>query len=86
MIPFRTTRSQLREIPRIVTRMKRARIDPALIQAASDIAQTDQGVFDLMDLWASTRNKKDRDAAIDDLRRSVGDYDAAPASIPRSSS
>jgi hypothetical protein len=72
-IPFKTTPEQRREIPSVVSAMHAACVEPTLIAAAAELAQTDQGVFDLLKLWLRAVGQE-RDEIIGDIRESLADY------------
>lgn len=85
MIPFKTTDDQVIHIATIVVKMKSAGLDPAFIVAASELARTDQGVYDLMALWLDAKgDDTERDEIIADLQDSIDDYrDAASSPLKK---
>lgn len=81
MIPFKTTDDQILHLSTIVVEMKGAGLEPAFIVAASELARTDQGVYDLMALWLDAKgDDAERDEIIADLQDSIDDYQDAPSS------
>lgn len=81
MIPFKTTDEQVIHIATIVVEMKAAGLDSAFIVAASELARTDQGVYDLMALWLGAKgDDAERDEIVADLQDSIDDYQDAPSS------
>ncbi|MEY4549577.1 MAG: hypothetical protein RL685_5772 [Pseudomonadota bacterium] len=78
-IPFRTTPDQVIELAGIVLAMERRAIDRSFIASVSELAGTDQGVFDLMALWHDASDPKERDEILADLQESLSDYEDAPA-------
>lgn len=81
MIPFKTTDDQVIHIATIVVEMSAAGLDPAFIRAASELARTDQGIYDLMALWLDAKGDgAERDEIAADLQDSIDDYQDAPSS------
>jgi DNA-binding phage protein len=80
MIPFKTTSGQVVKLASIVVEMKRAGLDDNFIAAAFELAHTDQGVFDLMDLWQGATDGSNRDDVVADIQESIDDYRDAPPS------
>lgn len=79
MIPFKTTNEQIMNLASIMVAMAAAGLDDGFIVAASELARTDQGAYDLMALWMETAGDEDeRDAIIADLQESIDDYADAP--------
>lgn len=79
-IPFKTTLDQVFALTGIMSKMRDAGVDPAFILEAQDLARTDQGVFDLMELWAELADgDPERDEAIADIQDLIDDHREAPA-------
>jgi len=79
MIPFRTTPDQILKLAAIVLEMEKAGVDRNFIVEADELARRDQGVFDLLDLWAGAANDQaERDEVIVDIQESIDDYRDAP--------
>lgn len=79
MIPFRTTPDQILNLASIMVGMERAGLDRDFIVKASELARSDQGVYDLMALWAEAENEPgEREQIVADIQASVDDYEAAP--------
>jgi hypothetical protein len=67
-LPFQTTQEELEDLITIVAEMKTAGIDPNFIAKANEIAQTCQGMYDLMFMWADSREQeKENLAAIQEV-------------------
>lgn len=80
MIPFQTTPQEVLRLATIVTEMGAAGLDESFIVEAFKLAQTDQGVFDLMALWQdAAADAAERDEIIAELQESLDDYREAPA-------
>lgn len=79
MIPFKTTPEQVMALASIMVEMGAAGLDQEFIVTASELARTDQGVFDLMALWKGS-NPEERDEIVADIQESVDDYQDAPQS------
>jgi hypothetical protein len=81
MIPFRTTPDQVLKLAAIVLEMEKSGVDRNFIVDADELARKDQGVVDLMALWADAANDQaERDEIIADIHESIDDYrDAPPA-------
>lgn len=77
MIPFRTTDEQVLMLASLMVAMKEARLDPSFIVRASELARSDQGVFDLMALWHGA-DEAGRAEIVADLQDSLDDYEDAP--------
>lgn len=56
MIPFRTTPEQILNLPALVAGMKKAGLDRKLIANAAELASSDQGVYELVELWGECEN------------------------------
>src|SRR5690348_11400770 len=81
MIPFRTTPDQVLKLAAIVLEMEKSGVDRNFIVDADELARKDQGVFDLMALWADAANDQaERDEIIADIHESIDDYRDAPPS------
>jgi DNA-binding phage protein len=80
VIPFKTTPDQVLKLISIVVEMKGAGLDLAFIISAFELAQRDQGVFDLMALWQEfAADPSERAEVVADLQESLDDYAEAPA-------
>jgi len=80
MIPFKTTAEQVLKLASIMIEMERSGLDRDFIVAAGELARTDQGLYDLMQLWVdSTADAGERDEIIADIQESIDDYREAPA-------
>ncbi len=63
----------------IVVEMKNAGLDHEFIVKASELARTDQGVYDLMALWlGAPAGSSERDEIVADIQESIDDYAAVP--------
>jgi hypothetical protein len=60
--PARSTPKQVTKLAAILVEMEGAGLDRSFIVAASGLARTDQGVYDLIALWSGTRDDSERDA------------------------
>jgi hypothetical protein len=68
----------------IMVEMEGAGLDRNFIAAASELARTDQGVYDLMALWHGTSAKSEREEIVADIQESIDDYrDAPPAPLKK---
>jgi DNA-binding phage protein len=79
-MPFKTTPKQVMKLASIMVEMEAAGLDRNFIVTASELARTDQGVFDLMALWHGTRNGSEKDEIVADIQESIDDYGDAPPS------
>jgi DNA-binding phage protein len=78
-IPFKTTPEQVMRLASIMMAMQKAALDRNFIVSASDLARTDQGVFDLMTLWEeSAEDPEERGEIIADIQESIDDYAELP--------
>lgn len=74
-VPFQTTPEQVLRLEDIVSEMRKAGVDTSLICAASELARTDQGVFDLLELWMSEiDNPVERVFILVDVKMTIDDY------------
>lgn len=80
MIPFKTTPEQVMKLASIMVEMEGVGLDTNFIVEASELAHTDQGVFDLMALWHGTTEISERDEIVADIQESIDDYGDAPPS------
>ena len=78
MIPFKTTPKQVMKLASIMVEMEAAGLGRNFIVAASELARTDQGVFDLMALWHGTEDDAEREEIVGDIQESLDDYRDAP--------
>lgn len=78
MTRFKTTDDQLIRLACIVTEMAKAGIDRRFIVSCSELARTDQGVFDLMELWCEAERDDDRGETLADLQDIVDEASASP--------
>jgi hypothetical protein len=81
MIPFKTTPEQVIALARIITEMNGKGLEQDFIAEASELAQADQGVFDLMSLWMDTEDSSERDEIVADIQDSIDDYREAPQTL-----
>lgn len=80
MIPFQTTPEQVMTLASIVVEMKAAAIDPAFIVKAFELARVDEGIYDLMAMWAAGKgDPNEQDEILADLQDSLDDYQDAPS-------
>lgn len=70
---FKTTNEQRAKIPTIKEAMINDDVNHALLTLACGLAQTDQGIFDLMDMWYECPDQ-DRYDILKDLESCVKDY------------
>lgn len=61
------------DIANIIITMKEAGIDLNFIIEASEVAKTDQGVYELMEMWL-TSSENERLEIIGDIQDSLDDY------------
>jgi DNA-binding phage protein len=80
MIPFQTTPEQVMTLASIVVEMKAAGVDPAFIVKAFELARVDEGIYDLMAMWAAGKSDpNEQDEILADLQDSLDDYHDAPS-------
>jgi len=78
-IPFKTSPEQVMRLASIMMEMEKSQLDQRFIVAASELARTDQGVFDLMALWLeNASNAEEQAEIIADIQDSIDDYQDAP--------
>ena len=80
MIPFKTSAEQVMKLASIMVEMGRAGLDDTFIVSASELARTDQGVYDLMSLWCDAHDTAAREEIVGDIQESIDDYADAPTS------
>jgi len=73
---FKTTPKQAMKLASIMVKMDAAGLDRNFIVTASKLARTDQGVYDLMALWHTTKDDSERDEVVADIQESLDDYRA----------
>lgn len=76
-IPFETTPDQRKQLFSIVNKMIDSNIDPLFCLEALALADTDQGVFDLMLCWLNSDVQEEKEFALDDIEKSIDDYAAS---------
>lgn len=80
MIPFHTTPEQVMNLATIMVAMRNAGLAQDFIVQASELARTDQGVYDLMAMWLAAKGDVDEQREIiADLQESLDDYKDAPS-------
>ncbi len=77
MIPFQTTTAQILQLASFVVKMNQAGLDQTFIVNAYDLARTDQGVFDLIELWHDAK-AADREEIVADIQDALDDYTDMP--------
>ncbi len=84
MIAFKTTPKQVMKLASIMVEMESAGLGRNFIVAASELARTDQGVYDLMALWQGAKDDSEKDEIVADIQESIDDYrDAPPAPMKK---
>lgn len=79
MTLFKTTAEQVLNLASIMVEMKNAGLDHDFIVKGSELARTDQGIYDLMALWmGAAGDPAERDEIVADIQESVDDYADAP--------
>ena len=79
-LPFQTTPDQVVRLAEITVSMAAAGLDRRFVASISDLARTDQGVFDLLAMWADAEGDDDeRHEILADLQESLDDYEDAPS-------
>jgi hypothetical protein len=79
MTPFTTTTEQKLKLAGFVVEMMQTDLDHEFIAEASELARTDQGVYDLFELWMETKDDPaERDQIIADIQDALDDYRDAP--------
>lgn len=76
--PFKTTPDQVLNLASIMVGMKDAGLDHELMVKASELARTDQGIYDLMALLLAEADASERDEIVADIQESLDDYADAP--------
>jgi DNA-binding phage protein len=79
--PFQTTPAQHVRAAEIATRMVARGLAIEFVSQALRLAADDQGAFELMELWAEARTRKDRDATLVDLQESIEEALEMPRGI-----
>ena len=80
MIPFHTTPEQVMNLATIMVAMGNAGLAQDFIVQASELARTDQGVYDLMAMWLAANGDVEEQAeTVADLQESLDDYKDAPS-------
>jgi len=73
MIPFETTPEQQLKIPKMLLEMERTTLDGKIVEAVSELAYTDQGIYDLLEHWYNA-NSSYRSEVMVDIQKSIDDY------------
>lgn len=71
MIPFQTTPQQRLQAAKLAVSMAASGLSEDFVGRALELASTDQGVFELMELWGEADNPHDRDEAIADIQEAI---------------
>lgn len=75
-IPFRTTKSQLLLMHTYTMEMERLGYDPKFIDDVATLASTDQGMYDLLEMWYHA-DDTDRVFVFKDLEQGMKDYNSS---------
>ena len=78
MIPFATTSEQKLNLAGFVVQMMSTDLDRGFLAAAYELAFTDQGAYDLFELWSETDDPAERDEILADIQDLVDDNRDAP--------
>ncbi len=70
---FKTTPREIMKLATIMVEMEKTRIDPQFIVESSELARTDQGIYDLMALWL-TEGEAEREKILDEIKMTLADY------------
>ncbi len=81
MTPFETTAEQRVGAAKIAARMADSGLPTEFIDAVLRLAFTDQGAYELMELWVEADGQDDRDEAVADLQELIDDAAEAPRGI-----
>jgi DNA-binding phage protein len=76
--PFKTTPEQILNLASIMVEMRNVGLEHAFIVKASKLAESDQGVYDLMELWFAESDDSEREEIVADIQESIDDYADAP--------
>lgn len=74
-IIFITTQAEIEKAKLIKERMLASGLDLNWVAQFLYLANRDQGVFNLMELWDNETDPVERDLTIEELKKSVHDYD-----------
>lgn len=82
-IPFKTTPEQAKNIASYAEEMEKSGVDIELISRASELAKTDQGMYELMELFVFFKDMNgckvdhscDMAETIVEIQKSIADYD-----------
>ncbi len=75
MIPFQTTPEQVLKVAKYAVQMGETGLPHAFVVRALQLAQVDQGAYELMELWAESDSSADKGALIADLQELIDDHD-----------
>jgi DNA-binding phage protein len=76
----RLAAEQVLKLATIMVEMEKAGLDRNFIVEASELARSDQGIYDLMALWIdAATDPSERDEVVADIQESLDDYRDAPA-------
>jgi DNA-binding phage protein len=80
MIPFTTTSEQKLKLAGFVVDMVKAGLDREFVINAAELARSDQGIYDLFEMWSETESTPDeRDQIVADIQDLLDDYRDAPS-------
>ena len=74
-IPFRTAPEQVANINSIGMKMLKEGVNSLAIVRMAELASTDQGIYDLMELWSEENDRHERNKIILDLQHLIHDYE-----------
>ena len=78
-IPFKTTHDQIIRMAEFVTAMSSAGLDRRFVASCSELARTDQGIYELMELWYEADSEDDREETLADLQDLVDEAADLPS-------
>lgn len=71
---FKNTPEQLIQLESIISKMHNSGLPSTFVQAAKNLAENDQGVFDLMELWYNETDENEKKLIINDINGINWDY------------
>ncbi|MBF5044756.1 MULTISPECIES: helix-turn-helix transcriptional regulator [Myxococcaceae] len=81
MTSFQTTPAQRVTAAKIAERMTKAGLSTQFVDAVHRLAFDDQGAFELMELWAEARTRREREQLVADLQEAVDEAVEMPRGI-----
>ncbi len=81
MIEFRTTPEQALNVARYALQMAATGLPQQFVAKVMELAQRDQGVYELLELWTETSSEDEKEALVADLQEAIDEEEDLPRTL-----